>query len=164
MAHRGTAALVIVAAVLLTGVLLAPVRLVRVADGDGRTLACARTGRDATITLAFTHSMYGGDVREMYRPGAGDTLRRTGIVTDNAAAAEYYAWDGQVRERDGRYEVIVPEATFATLPFRIDHIGNHRLEVDGQAWNLAAMVEEPTQAWLSVVTRPLLTQVFGTRC
>jgi hypothetical protein len=153
----------LLAAVMLAGVVLTPVTLVRVADGEGAILFCARISASTPVTLTFTHSMYGGDVSETYVASAG-SLRRTGIVTGNAAAAEYYAWDGKVRRVEGGYEVLVPEESFTALPFRIDEIGNHQLTVENDTRELAQMVDAPTQAWLSIVSRPLLTQLFGSRC
>jgi len=153
----------VLAAVMLAGIMFAPVTLVRVADRHGTVLLCARTPASSPLTLTFTHSMYGGDVSETYVASGGD-LRRTGIQTDNAAAAEYYARDGAVGAVDGGYQLLVPEVTVPMLPFVIDDIGRHRLIMEGATWDLAGMVDGPTPARLSVVSRPLVTQVFGTRC
>ena len=91
-------------------------------------------------------------------------MRRTLIVTANAAAAEYYAWDGAVRRTADGYEVIAPPLEVGSLSVRVDQVGNHRLTVDGTVYPLAEMVEGSAQVWLDMASRPLVTQVFGTRC
>lgn len=143
---------------------MTPVSLVYVEVPEGTQIVCERVTNTTTIALTFTHSMYGGDVTEFYAPADGDGMRRTGIVTDYAAAAEYYARDGAVREVDGQYEVIVPEQVFESLPVRVDEIGNHRLAIDEDTWPLVAMVDGSTRVRLGTMTRPLLTQLFGSRC
>ena len=143
---------------------MTPVSLVRVSVAEGDGILCRRIADTSAMALTFTHSMYGGDVTEFFVPGDGNALTRTGILTGNAAAAEYYAWDGAVREIDGRYEIIVPDREFASLAVRVDDIGNHRLTIDGETYPLASMVDGSSQVWLSITTRPLITQLFGARC
>lgn len=157
-----TASLVLVVA-MLAGLALTPITLV-VVSGEHGPIACARTTVASEITLTFTHSMYGGDVSESFRRGENGTLDRTAILTDNAAAAEYYAWTGEVRTVGDRFEVVAPPASFTVLPFRIDHIGNHRLTVDGRTWHLAEGIEGTEAAVLALESRPLVTQLAGTRC
>jgi len=164
MTRRTTIAISTVAVVVLLGSAMAPVSLVHVEGPDGASLVCRRVANTTTIALTFTHSMYGGDVTEMFAPAAGDGLTRTTILADNAAAAEYYAWDGAVREVDGRYEVLVPDQVFGQLAVRVDRIGNHRLAIDGETYSLVSMVDGSARVWLRIVTRPLLTQVFWARC
>ncbi len=86
------------------------------------------------------------------------------ILTDNAAAAEYYAWDGQVRPSGDRFEVIVPDQEFSSLSIRVGQIGDHRLTINGATVDLAAMVAESEGVRLSLVTRPLATQLLGLGC
>ena len=164
MTRRTTIAILLVAVVVLLGSAMAPVSLVYIEGPDGASLVCGRVSNSTTIALTFTHSMYGGDVTEFYLVADGDGLIRTMILTDNAAAAEYYAWDGAVREVDDRFEVIVPDQLFGPLAVRVDAIGNHRLGIDGKLFSLAEIVDGSARVWLRIVTRPLLTQVFGARC
>jgi hypothetical protein len=152
------------AIVMLLGVAMMPVTLVTVTVGDGRAIVCERVDRESSIALTFTHSMYGGDVTEFYEPGPDGRLVRAQILTGNAAAAEYYAWDGAIRESGERYEVVVPDQAFGSLAIMADAIGHHRLDVDGTEYGLAVMVDGPSPVELALVTRPLFTQVFGGRC
>ncbi len=164
MTRRHTIAILMMAIVALIGVLMSPVALVRVTSENGVAILCERVSRSSRIALTFTHSMYGGNVTETFTPGDRNTIERTSIVTDNAAAAEYYAWDGAVRENDGQYEVIVPDQVFGALPIRVDDIGNHQLAIDEETYSLVGMVEGSTRVWLGITTRPLLTRVLGSRC
>lgn len=150
------AALVLAAA--LAGLALAPVTLVRVVTGEGEVLACRRVAPGDPVTLAFTHSMYGGEVRETWRVD-GARLARAGIETDNAAAAEYYATDGAVARTQRGFAVIAPPLAVARLPVRIDAIGDHRLRVGGEEIALARRVDGSVAATLSVARAPWVTWV-----
>ena len=164
MRHRVLVAIGVVTIVALAGLAMTPVMLVAVTAEDDRAMVCERIGRDSTIALTFTHSMYGGDVTETYQPTVSGTLLRASVVTDNAAAAEYYAWDGRVEPVGERFEVVVPDRAFAAIPVRVDQIGAHRLTIDGQTLDLAAMVDGSEGVRLALVTRPLATQVLGMGC
>ena len=163
MRSRATIATAILAMVALGGVLATPAMLVRVRLEDGSTLVCRRVSPASTIAITFTHSLYGGHVTETYVPGGG-ALVRSSIVTANAAAAEYYAWDGAVRATDDGYEVVAPPLAVDALPIRVDQVGDHRLTVDETVFPLAAMVDGSVQVWLDLVSRPLISQMWGTRC
>lgn len=152
--HLGALVLTIVA----IGALAQPVQVMAVATSDGRTLVCRRVDPGETVTLVFTHSMYGGEVRETWRVD-GNHLDRVRIVTDNAAAAEYYAIDGKTRRVDGGFEVIVPPLRAGSLPFRIDHIGNHRLRFGGEEVSLASEVEGSAGATLTASQTPLVARL-----
>ena len=154
----------LVAIVVIAGLAMTPVTMVSVTGANGQAIVCARVDRESSIALTFTHSMYGGDVTETYRLTDSATLLRTSIQTDNAAAAEYYAWDGAVRAEGDRFEVVVPDQVFSSLPVRVDQIGNHRLMVDETSVDLAAIVDGSEGVRLSLVTPPLVSQVFGARC
>lgn len=147
------------AAVALLGALLQPVAVLRVVTRDGEVLACRRMGRGETATLVFTHSMYGGEVRETWRVD-GDALARVRIETDNAAAAEYYATDGETRRVAGGYEVISPPLRAEALPFRIDQIGRHRLRIGDEEISLADRVDGSVGATLSAAQMPLVARIL----
>lgn len=164
MRHRVQVAIGVVAIVVLDGLLMTPVTLVAVTGEADHTMVCERVARDSTIALTFTHSMYGGDVTETYRPTGSATLLRTSILTDNAAAAEYYAWDGAVARTGERFEVMVSDQEFDAIPVRVDQIGKHRVTIDGDMFDLAAMVDGSAGVRLALVTRPLATQVLGMGC
>src|SRR5690606_36154470 len=136
-----------------------PVAVLTVNISDGKTLVCRRMEAGDTVTLVFTHSMYGGEVRETWRID-GRTLAREQIVTDNAAAAEYYATGGETRRVDGGYEVIVPPMRVTTLPFRIDQIGDHRLRFGDEEFSLAERVEDSAGATLSATQVSLILRLF----
>ncbi len=161
---RTTIAIGLVAIVVMAGLAMTPVTAVTVTAEDGQAIVCMRVDRESTIALTFTHSMYGGDVTETYRLTDSATLLRTSILTGNAAAAEYYAWNGAVRVHGERFEVVVPDQEFTALPVRVDQIGQHRLTVDETSGDLAAMVDGSEGVRLSLVTRPLVTQLLGIGC
>lgn len=146
------APLVVITAVLalaLPGIALQPALTLTATTDGGARLACARVSPGDALTLAFTHSMYGGDVRETYRVDDG-RLARKRMVTDNAAAAEYYAWDGRVTRTDEGYEVIGPAFVTDDLVIRVDARGDHRLTAGGRTWRLADAVPGPTQVRIAV--------------
>jgi hypothetical protein len=148
----------LILAVALLGVLAQPVPVLRVVTADGAVLTCRAMGRGDTATLVFTHSMYGGEVRETWRVD-GDALARERIVTENAAAAEYYATDGATRRVAGGYEVIAPPLRAEALPFRIDDIGDHRLRLGGDEIALAEMVDGSAGATMSAAQVPLIARL-----
>lgn len=149
--HGSTVAGLVLATVLMLGSALSPSQMIAVTTTDNESIVCRSIGRDSTITLVFTHSMYGGNVRETYAAAPGNRLRRTSIVTDNAASAEYYATDGRITRIDGGYMLLLPERTFDELTFRIDDIGKHRLIVDGDLIALTDGSSRSRQARLAVI-------------
>lgn len=150
MHHGTTVAGLVLATVVMFGAALSPGQMIAVTTRDGDALVCHPIGRDSSVTLVFTHSMYGGDVRETY-VAEGDRLRRTSITTANAAAAEYYATDGRISRIDDGYLLLLPEQTFDHLIFRIDDIGKHRLLIDGELVALTDGSGGSRQARLDVV-------------
>jgi hypothetical protein len=141
----------------IPGVSLPPALTLTATTDTGTTLACARVTPGDMVTLTFTHSMYGGDVREIYRVGREGTLARQHMVADRAAAAEYYARDGRVVATDDGYEVISPPFETHELVVRVDARGDHRLTVGATTWRLADAVPEPTQVRIAVARSSLLT-------
>ncbi len=154
----------LVAVMVVAGVAMTPVTLVTVTGEAGETIVCERVDQESSISLIFTHSMYGGEVTETFQPVSPSALLRTSILTDNAAAAEYYAWDGQVRPSGERFEVIMPDQEFSSLPIQVDQIGAHRLTIDDATVDMAAMVDGSEGVRLSLVTRPLVTQLLEMGC
>lgn len=148
----------LVLALAAIGTLAQPVQSVAVKTSDGNALVCRRVNRGTAVTLVFTHSMYGGEVRETWRAD-GNMLVRDRIVAERAAAAEYYATDGRTQRVDGGYEVIVAPLQASELPFRIDQIGNHRLRIDDEEIALTSEVSGPTGATLSASQAPLLVRI-----
>ncbi len=134
----------------IPGITLQPALTLAAITDDGTTLARARVTPGTMITLTFTHSMYGGDVREIYQVDRDGTLVRQRVVADRAAAAEYYAWDGSVVAMDDGYEVIGPPFETDELVIRVDARGGHRLTVGDRTWRLADAVAAPTQVRISV--------------
>jgi hypothetical protein len=161
MRHGSTVAGLVLATVLMLGTVLSPSQMIAVTTADGEPLVCQPIGRDSTVTLIFTHSMYGGDVRETYRVAPGNRLRRTSIVTANAAAAEYYATDGRVARTDEGYRLLLPERTFDNLVFRIDSVGKHRLVVDGDTIALADESGQSMQGRLDVIPSTVAGALLG---
>ncbi len=143
---RRVAGVIIVTVLLaLPGMLLQPALAVTLITGDGDQLICARVETGARVELQFTHSMYGGYVRESYRVDSDGTLSRQRIITENAAAAEYYATDGRTRRTNDGWEVLAPPFETRELVIRVDERGDHRLTIDGTSYHLADRLTAPTQ-------------------
>lgn len=160
MRHGTTVAGLVLATVVMFGAALSPGRMIAVTTAEEGALVCHPIGRGSSVTLVFTHSMYGGDVRETY-VAAGDRLRRTSIITGNAAAAEYYATDGLISRTDDGYLLLLPEQTFDHLIFRIDDIGKHRLLIDGELFTLTDGSGRSRQARLDVVPSTVGGAILG---
>jgi hypothetical protein len=109
--------------------------VLRRADDDGIML-CRRDAVGQIVSLAFTHSMYGGLVTEQYVVQPHQTLARTSIVVDNASAAEYYGFYGEIEAKDGRFSLQVPPLQLRGLRFITDSTGDYRLRVGGQEHRL----------------------------
>lgn len=149
----------LLAAVTLAGLLLQSVSVLRVVTLAGDVLACRVMGRDDRVTLVFTHSIYGGEVRETWRLAAGD-LARERIVADKAAAAEYYATDGATVRVEGGFEVVAAPLNVPELRFRVDQIGNHRLRfADDEEIPMAEGVDGSAGAVMSVARVPLIVRI-----
>ncbi len=127
--------------------LLQPVTWVEAVADNGARLACARVDDTTPISLRFTHSMYGGAVTETYRVRDG-LLQRQRMVTENAAAAEYYATDGAVRTVPDGYEVIAPPFATDRLAVRVDQRGDHHLTIGAAEWPLYDQLRASTRVTL----------------
>jgi hypothetical protein len=131
---------------------------------SGATLFCERLARGERVALVFNHSMYGGDVREEYVAGGDGRLRRVQMTTANAAAAEYYAYDGRVTRVADRFRVDVPPASFDEVVVRVDDVGRHRLVYAGGEFDLLAAAGQGTPVRLAVVAFGPLDRWFGEGC
>lgn len=155
-------------ALLLAGPVLSPAAPVLVvADATaGRILLCRPlpVGEQRRVVLAYTHSMYGGDVIEEFVPTADARLRRVATTTANEAAAEYYAFNAPVVRDGDRFRVDVPPADYPELVVRADRIGNHRLTVGDDTLDLVAAGGDRHQIRLSPRPGGLLARLAGDAC
>ena len=116
------------------------------------------------LTLAYTHSMYGGEVREVFVGGDDGRLRRLEMTTANAAAAEYYAYDGRVLLDADGFRVVVAPLTLDTLPVVLDRVGQHRLRFTDTEVALTEAGDEPVQATLDVGSTPFVARALTSTC
>lgn len=147
-------------AVLLLGIMLImmPAALhhpdisVQVTTQDGVIITCQPAEYGDMVQLQFTHSMFGGYVREQWVITPANQMQRTRFVTENAAAAEYYATDGtSYRAGDG---FVVPGVPLqqSELVVRVNSRGNHVLTVGDSTIHLAGELPQSTQVRIAVVT------------
>lgn len=130
----------------------------------GRTMLCRPFPAPTRVTLAFTHSMYGGEVRETYTVADGSRLRRVALTTANAAAAEYYAYVADVVRDGTRFRVDLPAAEFDEIVVRVDRVGDHRLMVAGVEIDLVAAAGDRHQVRLDVRSSTLAERLLGRGC
>lgn len=164
MLSRRTTAGLVLAVVLVTGVALTPVQVLRVRSPDRSIATCRVVRRGDAFTLIFQNSIYGGDVRETFQVTANNALLRTHVITANAGAAEYYAWDGRVRPTPDGYLVDVPPRIYPELTIRVDQTGDHHLRFGDQEIALANDLQGSMATRIDVVSAPLtsrLTSMFG---
>lgn len=122
----------------------------QIRTGEGRVVSCTRVRPGESITLQFTHSMYGGYVRETWRVTPDHQVQRERIVTENAAAAEYYATEiTPVRVSDG-WEVPGEAITQPSLVIRVNQRGKHLLWVNSTEVSLHTLVPGSTQVHISI--------------
>lgn len=106
----------------------APVpRLTVIDDTAGRAILCRPVAHGERVTLAFTNSMFGGDVREEYELTRRGALRRVAMRTAHPAAADYYAHTASVIQEGEMFRIDIPAAEFETIAVRIDQVGKPRL-------------------------------------
>lgn len=154
------------AIVLVSGVGLTPVSLLRVTSPDRAIAICDIVRRGDAITLIFRNSMFGGDVRETFEVTGDQSLLRTHVITENAASAEYYAWDGRVVPVDGGFQVVVPPQEYKDLTIRVDQVGMHRLRTGDREIALFSELQGsgPRSAAVRVriVREPLISRIVAT--
>ena len=145
--------------VLVAGAGLTPIAVLRVSFPDGEIATCASVRRGEAVTLIFRNSMFGGDVRETFEVTGDRSLLRTRVVTDNAASAEYYAWDGQIAPVADGFQVVVPPQAYAALTIRVDQIGRHRLRIGEREIALFPLVQGSAPARLHIAREPLVSRI-----
>ena len=130
--------------------LLYPAADVTLRDGEsGRLFACWSLPPGTPFQLAYTHSMYGGDVRETFLVTAGSELRRVDFRAERAAAADYYAATASVWPVDGWHRVDVAPASFPELAIRVDAVGAPRIIANGLESPLLPLAGSPRQVILT---------------
>jgi hypothetical protein len=147
------ASLLLAATTTLSGLFMRGPVLVLTSD-DGQLDACWRVSSGEVITVIFTNSMYGGDVRESFRVDR-DALTRVAFETENVAAAEYYAYDRRIEPTGSGYRVELPAEVFARIPIRIDERGDYRLHIAGGDVALSESVNGSSGAVLAVESRSM---------
>ncbi|MDQ3412374.1 MAG: DUF1850 domain-containing protein [Chloroflexota bacterium] len=129
--------LLVILALLAVIAIATPVpRLTVVDDTTGTAVACRSLAHGERVTLAFTHSMYGGDVHEEYMVTRQGTLRRVAMRTEHPAAADYYAHTANVVREGEMYRIEIPAAEFDEIAVRIDQVGKPRLLFSDQTLDL----------------------------
>lgn len=127
------------------GLMLQPALTLQVTAGTGYDVICSPVAPGTPVVLEFTHSMYGGFVQEHYRINDEGILERQQVITENAAAAEYYATDGQTRRIVGGFEVMGGTLVTDDLIIRVDDRGDHWLTVGPARYHLAEMLPGSAQ-------------------
>ncbi len=151
-----------VALLVAAGAAVTPVPAFTATDlTSGGRPVCRPVGADARLALAFTHSMYGGRVVEEYAATRGGELRRMSVTTENAAAAEYYAYYGATTRDGARFQVVTPAEEFAQLVVRVDHIGEQELTIDGEEIDLLAATGAGHQVRLAIEPVTLGRRLLG---
>lgn len=136
--------------VMLPATLSSPAYSVRVRVESGNLVFCFPAHRDSQMQLQFTHSMYGGYVRESWSITPTAKLSHERMVTENAAAAEYYATHGTSFLADDGYVVPTDALTLRELVVRVNARGNHTLTVGDESVNMAELLATSTQVRISV--------------
>lgn len=146
------AALLVGAIILvMTPAMLAPTsESLQVRTSAGVVVWCTPVNQGDTVQLQFTHSMYGGYVREQWLVTSNLQLERIWFVTENAAAAEYYATDGSSYKAEDGYVVPIGLLVEPELVVRVNSRGNHILTVDDQSVNLAELIAISAQVRITV--------------
>lgn len=128
-------------------------RSLQVQTSAGELVWCAGVKPGDSVQLQFTHSMYGGFVREFWQVTSGNKLERTWFVTENAAAAEYYATDGSSYRTDDGYVVPTLPLVQPELVVRVNSRGSHKLTVEDQSLSMADLLGTSTQVRISITQK-----------
>lgn len=143
--------LLIVVLVVMLPVLLIPTsRSVQIHTATGERVWCAPVDTGDVLQLQFTHSMFGGYVREKWKVTPANQLQRVRFVTENAAAAEYYATDGTSFQAEDGFVVPGDPLMEPELVVRASSRGNHEISVNENSVQLAEELPESTQVRVSV--------------
>ncbi|MGH2532844.1 MAG: DUF1850 domain-containing protein [Thermomicrobiales bacterium] len=154
------------AALAVLAVLTAPGAIgVTVTDlTDGRVIVCQPMPGGGRMTLVYTHSMYGGEVWEVFVPRDDGRLVRVEMTTANAAAAEYYAYDSPVVREGNRYRVDLPPADYDEVVIRVDQVGRHRLLIGGETIDLLAVAGDGHRVELAASRVGIFDALLGRAC
>lgn len=125
-------------------------RSLQVRTDAGYLVWCTPVHRNDQVQLQFTHSMFGGYVRETWQVSPDDTLVRQRFVTENAAAAEYYATDGASYQDHDGYVVPGEPLDQPELVVRVNQRGNHYLTVGDSTVHLADLLPQSMRVRISV--------------
>lgn len=137
--------------VLMVPTLLQPSAMwLSVRSGDGHLLGCMRVREGESVTLQFTHSMYGGFVRETWRVTPDGVLQREKMVTANPAAAEYYATVIPPERVASGWLVPGEPLIQQALVVRVNQRGRHVLWIGNRPVPLYRLVEDSAQVRISV--------------
>ena len=142
---RAGAIVAILVLLMVPAMLASSGQSLQVHTADGTLVWCVNVKSNDTVQLQFTHSMFGGYVREDWRVTPSSELARSRFVTENAAAAEYYATDGSSYRADDGY--VVPGAPLQQpeLTIRVNNRGNHMLTTGDNSIHLAEALPQSTQ-------------------
>lgn len=121
---------------------------VRTATGD--VVWCSPVNQNDVVQVQFTHSMFGGYVREQWNITPNNQLQRARFLTENAAAAEYYATDGTSFRADDGFVVPGDPLVQSELTVRVNNRGDHVLSVGGQSVRLADQLPQNTQVRITI--------------
>lgn len=145
--------------------LAAPTLALVATDGDdGRVILCQPVREGDRFVLSYTHSMYGGEVREEYAATGDGQLRRLSMTTANAAAADYYAYTATVVREGERFRVEVPPASFRELVVRVDRVGQPRLAIGGDTLSLFAAMGDDHRVRLAIERSAVWQRLLGGAC
>ena len=131
-----------------------PAQSLQVHTDTGALVWCTAVRPHDTVQLQFTHSMFGGYVREQWQVLPNGDLGRVRFVTENAAAAEYYATDGTSYKAGDGYVVPGEPLRQPALVVRVNGRGDHYLTVGDTSVNLARLLPESTQVRIAVYPQP----------
>lgn len=135
--------------------------LIVVDETAGQQVLCHEFAPGESFSLAFTNSMYGGDVRETYVVTDEGLIRREAMHTEHPAAADYYAYTADVVREGKWFRVEVPPAEFADIAVRVDRVGAPRLRIEDEELPLLAATGDQHR----VVLRGVVTSRFsGNEC
>lgn len=142
--------LALVLVVMLPVLLLPTPRSVQIHTPTGDVIWCSPVKVGDTLQLQFTHSMFGGFVREDWLVTQSNQLERSRFVTQNAAAAEYYATDGTSYQDDDGFVVPGEPLVESGLTVRANSRGDHVITVNQNYIHLIEVLPESTQVRISV--------------
>ena len=150
MLARGVMLVGVMTLLMMPALISSTGRSLQVRTSTGEVVWCTSVDRGDIVQLQFTHSMYGGYVREQWQVTSGNQLERVHFVTENAAAAEYYATDGSSYLAEEGYVVPTQFLVRQELVIRVNSRGNHVLTIDDRSVNLAELLITSTQVRISV--------------